>query len=267
MDTIVNYFQNFGLDFQELLITCSILVFGMLITGAFGRFVFGKRSILSCSVSSAIGVLFIYALTVVLSCAGAQFDKLVAPLPFIEIDGSIMYFSAFQGDYAFICAELLSMVILSFLVNLIDRWMPKGKNIFTWTLLRALTVILGYLLHLLTVYLFTKYMPEGLVTYAPTILLGILILLILTGALKLLVGVILSSVDPFIGGMYTFFFANAIGKQLTKAVLTTALLSGLVVLLNYLGISAICIASSALIAYIPFVLLVVALWYLANHAF
>ncbi len=267
MDTIVNYFQGLGFDFKNLVITCGILIVGMLLAGALGRFVFGKRSILSCAVSSAIGILFIYALTVVLNCAGAKFEALVAPLPFITIEETTMYFYAFQGDYTFICSELLSMVILSFLVNLADGWLPRGKNLFSWVFFRALTVVIGYALHLLVLFLFTKYLPQGLVTYAPTILLGLLILLILTGALKLLVGVILASVNPFIAGMYTFFFANAIGKQITKAVLTTAILAALVVLLNYLGIFAINIAHSALMAYIPFVLILIGLWYLANKIF
>lgn len=267
MDTIVHYFQGLGLDFYDLLITCGILIVGMLLAGTLGRFVFGKRSVLSCAVSSAVGILFIYAMTVVLKCAGAQFESLIAPMPFITIDGTTMYLYAFQGDYTHICSELLSMVILSFLVNLADGWLPNGKNIFSWIFFRGLTVIIGYMMHLLVVYLFTKYLPQGLVTYAPTILLGLLILLILTGTLKLLVGVILSSVNPFVAAMYTFFFANIIGKQITKAVLTTALLAGLVALLNYLGVYAIYIASSALIAYLPFLLLLIAVWYLANKVF
>ena len=267
MNTIVNYIQGLGLNFKELLITGGILILGMLLAGSLGRFIFGKRSILSCAVSSAIGILFIYALTVVLNCAGAQFDEFIAPMPFITISDSTMYFYAFQGDYTFICSELLSMVILSFLVNLADGWLPRGKNLFTWLFFRALTVVIGYMLHLLVLFLFTRYLPQGLVTYAPTILLGILILLILTGALKLLVGVVLASVNPIIAALYTFFFANLIGKQVTKAVLTTAILAGLILLLNHLGIFAITILSSALIAYIPFLLLLIVLWYFANKIF
>ena len=267
MDLIVNYFQSFGLDFYDLLITCGILILGMLLAGTLGRFVFGKRSILSCAVSSAIGILFIYVLTVVLKCAGAQFESLIAPLPFISIQGTTMHLCAFQGDYTVICSELLSMVILSFLVNLADGWLPRGKNLFSWIFFRGLTVIIGYMMHLLVLFLFTRYLPQGLVTYAPTILLALLILLILTGSLKLLVGVILSSVNPFIAGMYTFFFANIIGKQITKAVLTTALLAGSIALLNYLGIFSVCIAVSALTAYIPFLLILIGLWFLANKIF
>ena len=58
-----------------------------------------------------------------------------------------------------------------------------------------------------------------------------------------------------------------IGKQITKAVLTTLILSGIVCLLNYLGCSVISIAAAALMAYIPFVLILIALWYVVYRIF
>ena len=159
------------------------------------------------------------------------------------------------------------MVLLAFSVNLVDSWLPRGKNLFTWILMRALTVCLGLILHLIVLYLFNTYAPANIYAYAPGILLGILALLILTGALKLLVGVILVSVNPIVAALYTFFFANIFGKQITEAVLTTALLAALVYLLNYLGIFTILIIESALIVYIPFALILIALWFIANKVF
>ena len=154
------------------------------------------------------------------------------------------------------------MIILAFLVNLADGWLPRGKNIFTWVFFRCLTVVIAFFLHLLVVGLFSTYLPDGIVTYAPTILLALLILMLLTGALKLLVGVLLSSVNPLIAALYTFFFANIVGKQITKAVLTTALLTALVLALNYAGFSVISISTAALMAYLPFLAILILLWYL-----
>ena len=159
------------------------------------------------------------------------------------------------------------MIILAFLVNLADNWLPKGKNIFSWTFFRCLTILIGYVLHILTVGLFATYLPDGIVTYAPVILLAILILLLLTGILKLLVGALIATVNPIIGGLYTFFFANMVGKQITKAVLTTAILSGIIIALHYAGVFAISIISSALIAYIPLMLILVVLWYIVCKFF
>ena len=268
MEAIISYFKSMDLDLIPYLIAAGVLLIGSILLSAIGRFVFGKKSTLSISVSSAIGIIFIYLVVALLHLAGPELQQLIAPLPFATIQDHTLHFSAFQGHYAQICSEILSMIVFAFLVNLADQWLPRGKNLFTWLFFRILTVLLGYLMHWIVVYLFNNYLPQGLVVYAPTVLLAILILLLLTGALKLVVGAVLSvSMGPIIGGLYTFFFANLIGKMVTRAVLTTAIISGLVYLLNYLGVSALSFASTALIAYIPFLIILLVLWYLVHKIF
>lgn len=268
MEAITSYFSSVGIDFDTFWKAGLILLLGTFLLSVFGRFVFGKRSALNNAVSSAIGILFIYAITVVLGSAGAQFANFVAPLPFVTIAGDTMTLFSFEGaHYTAICSEVLSMIILAFLVNLADGWLPKGKNIFSWLFFRVLTVVIGYLIHLVVVGLFASFLPEGLVTYAPVILLALLVLMLLTGALKIVVGAVLSTVNPLIGGLYTFFFASVIGKQITKAVLTTVILAALVIGLQYIGFSMISIASAALMAYIPFLIILVVLWYIVFRIF
>lgn len=268
MDTIIQFFQSMGINFDTFWKAALLLLLGTILLSLFGRFVFGKRSALNNAVSSAIGILFIYAVTVVLGSAGAQFSKLIAPLPFVTISGEEMILFSFENaHYTAICSEVLSMIILAFLVNLADGWLPRGKNIFTWVFFRCLTVVIGYLLHLIVIGLSAAYLPEGIMTYAPAILLGLLVLLLLTGALKIVVGAVLSTVNPLIGGLYTFFFATVIGKQITKAVLTTVLLTALVIGLQYIGLGVISIASAALTAYIPVMILLVVLWYIVIRIF
>lgn len=268
MDVLVNYFDSLGLDFWVLAKTGLVLLLGTFIMSLFGRFVFGKRSLLNGAVSSTIAILFIYGITVVLKSMGAKFESFIAPLPFINISNDLLSIFSFYGsDYTVICTELLSMLILAFLVNLADGWLPKGKNLFSWIFFRCLTVIIAFIMHLIVVFLFTNYLPEGIVTYAPTILLGVLMIMLLTGALKVVVGALLTTVSPIIGGLYTFFFATVIGKQVTKAILTTVILSGLIFLLNYLGCTVISVASAALMAYVPFVIIIIVLWYIVYHIF
>lgn len=268
METIVSFFNTMGIDFDTFWKAALILLLGTILMSVFGRFIFGKRSALNNAVSSAIGILFIYAVTVVLRSAGAKYSALIAPLPFVSISGDSMVLFSFAGaHYTLICSEVLSMIILSFLVNLADGWLPRGKNIFSWVFFRCLTVVIAYLLHLVVVGLFATYLPEGIVTYAPVILLALLVILLLTGALKILVGALLTTVNPIIGGLYTFFFATIIGKQVTKAVLTTVILSALVLALHYVGVGVISIASAALMAYIPIMLVLVVLWYIVSKFF
>lgn len=265
---MTEFFAKMGISPDSYLATAVILLAGSLVAGLLGRFIFGKRSNVSGAVSSAIAILFIYAVTVVLRSTGVVPNHLIAPLPFITIRQETLSLFRFDGaDYTVICSNLLSMVILAFTVNLADSWLPKGKNLFTWFFFRVLTVTLAYGMHLVVVWLFTTYLPEGLVTYAPTVLLALLVIMLLTGALKILVGVLLTTVDPIIGGLYTFFFATIVGKMVSKAILTTLLLALLVLALNYVGVAVISVATAALTAYIPLVIGLAVLWYVQHKFF
>lgn len=240
-----------------------VLTVGSLLLGLAGRFVFGKKSVLNQSVSSSIGILFIYAATVVIHSFGLDLQFLVSPLPFVTIQGESMFiFNFSQWDYVVICGHVLNLVVLAFLVNLINHWMPKGKKLFSWLCFRVVSVALGMVAFALVNNLLTGCLPEGLLTWAPVILLGLLLLMLLAGALKVLLGALMATVNPLIGFLYTFFFANIVGKMLSKAMLTTLLLSALVYGLNCLGISVLAIGTAVLLIYIPILLLLLALWYI-----
>ena len=72
-------------------------------------------------------------------------------------------------------------------------------------------------------------------------------------------------VNPIIGALYTFFFANIIGKEVSKAVLSTALLTALVWALNEFGITVFSISAAALMAYVPFLVILAVVWYIVNR--
>ena len=244
----------------------GILCAGTILLACVSRVLFGKRATLNQAISASIGILFIYALCIVLYSAGMQFSGIVTTLPFINITGSNMsLFSFSAADYTLISSQLLSMVILAFIANLVDGVIPKGKNLFSWLFLRCVSIVCAIALHYGVVWLFTHYLPEGLVTYAPVILLGLLILLLLVGALKYLVGILLATASPLIGAFYTFFFATVAGKALTKAMLTTAILASIVMGLHAVGISVISIATAALFAYIPLLIVLLVIWYIISR--
>ncbi len=267
MNFILNQLESLGFDTPLFLRSAVLLTIGSILLGAIGRFVFGKRSSLHCAVSSAIGILFIYAVTIVIYAAGAELKTLVAPLPFISIEGEQLRIFAFSdAGLMDICSQVLSMVILAFLVNILDGILPRGKNIFLWLLLRAITVAGAMVLHVLAIWLMS-FLPVNVMQFAPIVLLALLVVLLLVGSLKIVVGAVLTTVNPIIGVLYTFFFANIVGKALTKAILTTGILSGLVYLLNYIGVSMLSIDSAALIAYIPLVLILLILWFVINKLF
>lgn len=269
MDEILTFLKSLipsGFDIEKFLYAALLLIVGALALGFLGRLIFGKKSVLNQSVSSAIGILFIYALTIVLHSQGIDLKLLVSPLPFITLEGEYLHLYSFvSSDYVIACGQILNMVVLSFLVNLVNGWMPKGKKLIPWLLFRCLSVVLAMILHTTVTILLNMFLPEGLLTWAPVILLGLLLLMLATGALKLVVGAALGAFNPIIGLLYTFFFSTVIGKQLSKAMLTTGLIFGLIAGLNYIGVTAIYIAGAALIAYIPLLIVLLSLWYVIGH--
>ncbi len=268
MDEFLTFVQTLvpaDFDFAAFLKAALVLCIGTLVLGFLGRLLFGKKSVLNQSVSSAIGILFIYAITIVTYSYGVSLKFFIAPLPFISLEGEQLHIFSFLGtDYVYICAELLSTVILAFLVNLVNGWLPTGKKLLGWIFFRCLSVAIAMLLHTLVSNLLYAFLPDGLLTWAPVILLSLMVLMLLVGALKFVVGAVLGSVNPIIGLLYTFFFATVIGKQLSKAMLTTAIISALVLALNYMGIFTVFIGAAALAAYIPMLIVLLVLWYVVG---
>lgn len=271
METVLNYLRSLipeGFDTAAFVRTSLIVCIGVLAISVVGRLLFGKKSVLNSSVSSAISILFIYAVTVVIYSTGVNLTYLLSPLPFVSLDGGYLRLFAFQGThYTLICNQLVSMIILAFLTNLANDWLPKGKHLLTWFFFRCLSVLLAMTLHLLVTAILNHFLPQGFLNYAPVILLALLVLMMAVGALKFLVGILLTAVSPVIAILYTFFFASVVGKALSKAVLTTAIIAGIVYLLNYLGIFAIFIGTSVLVAYIPLLLVLLVLWWIAGRLF
>ena len=240
---------------------------GSLILSLLGRAILGKRSSLNHSVSSVMGILCIYIVTIVVyTCKPWNLTAFLSPLPFVTfLDNHIMLLPLTEAEIPILCHEILSLVILAFLVNLLDTFIPQGESVLGWYALRLLTVVLSMALHLVVNWAFNTYLPDVLVTYAPVILLGLLVGMLLLGALNVILGLVLTVVNPIIGALYTFFFSNIVGKQLTKAVFSTALICGLIYVLEYFGYTVICITAGALLSYIPIFAVLLILWYLIGH--
>jgi hypothetical protein len=96
------------------------------------------------------------------------------------------------------------------------------------------------------------------------ILLILLAVLILSGAVTLILGLVISITSPFLGAIYSFFFSNIIGKQLSKALFTTAILCVILYLMDMFGFIVIIIHPMALLTYIPLAVAMVILWYLVG---
>ena len=266
LESIFDAVQSIELDNLAFLKQIGIVCAVILVLGFLGRTIFGKRSSLNHAVSSAIGILAVYILGLFLYGTSHVLSGLLASLPFVAVrDDMLALFSFTAAGRSEICAMLVRMVVLAFLVNLLDTVLPKGKNVFSWLLFRLITVFLAVLCQGLIVWVSETYLPETFLVWAPMILLGILVATLLLGALKLLVGIALATINPIIGALYTFFFSSLVGKQLSKAVLTTILLSALVYGLNVMGYTVISLAGISLAMLLPVILVLLALWYLINQ--
>ena len=240
---------------------------GSLILSVLGRFILGKRSSLNHSLSSVMAILFIYAMTIMIyTFKPWNLESLLSPLPFVTFFNEYMVVMPIVGIYPTALArELLSLIILAFLVNLLDTFIPQGKSILGWYCLRFFTVGLAMVLHLLIHWAFNTYAPSLIVEYAPLILVILLASLLVMGFLNAVLGLVLTITNPFVGAVYTFFFSNIVGKQVTKAVFTTGILCVVLFLIDRAGLSFIHISMTALTAYGPVALVSLILWYLIGH--
>lgn len=239
----------------------------VLVMGVLSRAVLGRRSSLNHSLSTVMGILFVYAVTVVVyTFKPWNLEALLSPLPFVTFSGDyLIVLPIADAQFPALCTQVLSLVILAFLVNLIDSLMPRGSGIFSWYLLRFVSVCLSMGLHLLVHWAVNTYVPQLLLTYAPAVLLILLAFMLLSGVVSLILGLVISVGNPFLGAMYSFFFSNVVGKQLSKAIFSTVILCAIVYLLEFTGYTVISITSAALGAYIPLVILLLVLWHIIGH--
>ena len=238
-----------------------------LVLGTISRVVLGRKSSLNRSLSSVMAVLFIYCLTIVIyTFKPWSLDILLSPLPFTSFSGTYLIIHPITDlQFTALCTQVLSLLILCFLINLVGTLVPAGDGIFNWLLLRLITIFTCFALHLGINWAFNTYLPHVLVAYAPTILLCVLAVMLLSGAISLVAGLVIAITNPFLGAMYSFFFSNVVGKQISKAIFTTGILCGILWILDHFGMVVILITPAALLTYIPLALAMLVLWFLIGH--
>ncbi len=266
MDLALFYLSNYIPADMELLSMLKFIAFlaaGALALGFLFKLILGDGSDLNHALSSALGILCIYAVTIVVYTFNPyELSKYLPPLPFVSFSGEyILVLPLTTAEIPLLCQQVLSMIILAFLVNLLDTFIPSGEGIFSFLFWRVLSVLISMVAHFASTWALNHFLPGFAASYAPIILLGILLVLLLLGLIKLLLGLVVGSVSPLLGAISAFFFSNIIGKQLSKAALTTAMLCGIIYLLERTGYTLICISAAALTAYIPLILVLLALWY------
>ena len=255
---------DIGSSFKFILVFAAAL----LCAGLLVRLFFGNRSDLNHAMSSSAGILTVYVLAVIIYAFQPKgLENLLSPLPFVTFVNDYLFVLHFRGtSFETLCSQILALVILSFVVNCMDALLPEGENPFTWFLSRFLSVILAMGLHVAANWAINKYLPTLIVYHAPAVLLVILLSCLLLGVFKLILGIFLTVVNPVLGALYTFFFSSHIGKQLTKSVLSTAILCGVFYVMDRFSYLIVHISPAALPAYLPLLPGFLVIWYLLGHA-
>ena len=255
------------LEFGVVIKFLLFYIAGALIMGCLGRIVLGRHSSLNHSLSSAMAILFIYVTTIVVyTFKPWNLESFLSPLPFVTFFNDYMVVMPVIGIRPTVLSrELLSLIMLAFLVNLTDVSLPKGKSILGWCFWRFLSILLSMSLHLMMHWAFDTFLPNVLVTYAPIILLLLLVFMMLLGFLNAILGLVLTITNPLIGAAYTFFFSNIIGKQFTKAFFTAGILSVIIYLMGAFDYNFVNISMMSLTAYGPVAIISLILWYLIGH--
>lgn len=255
VDTILDYVLFF-----------VIAIVGFLLISSMFRFLFGKKAQIGKAITSAMEVLCLYVICIVVYSFGVHWDVFLNPLPFVSIENGYMHiFPIIGAGFTEICAHFTKLLLICFLVNLMNSIIPEGKKLWLWLLLRVVTVVLVVFVNYGLDLALNTWLPQGITEIAPLILLGVLLLLILLGSLKLIVGATLFVANPVIGALYTFFFSNFIGRSLARSIISAGLITALVYLLNTMQIMTIVISASSLVLLIPALLIVVLLWYIVDR--
>ena len=252
------------ITFYTMIKFVGILIMAASAVSLVFRVLFGRGSAINRAVSASMGILCIYIMTIVIYTFNpAGLEHYLVPLPFVKLSGSYLYVLPItDSSFSVICTEILSMVILALLYNLTDAILPKGKRALSWYICRFFTVSLAIAVHYVVTTLTESFLPDLLVSYGPAILIVCLIASLLAGLLGSILRLILTVVNPILGILSIFFFSNKFGKQISKAILASAVLCALVAVLEFFGYTVICISAAALPSCIPLLAVLLLLWYL-----
>jgi hypothetical protein len=259
-----------SLTLSNTLLFLIIFSLAVLCICGLARMLLGKESSLKHALVSSLGIIMLYCVCVMIYTFNpAGLSSYLTPLPYVDFVGSeIQLFKFSTSDLTTISKQILSMLVLSFLVNQINSFTPGKLKMLGWLGFRVCCIFVAIFAHYLIYRILNKFTGDlhgQLLEYAPFILLVILIFMFSLGFIKLVAGLFLTVVNPVLGGIFTFFFANKIGKNISRAIGTTTALTLYIMTLHRLGYSSPPIGAGVLSQYIPFCLCITLLWVFIGH--
>lgn len=260
-DVIDQFVSNFNAgEFIKVILPMGIVCF---VLGLLFRLIFGKKSNLNRAITASIAILICYVVSLIVYGFEPRLGQLVHSLPLVTLEGSVVTVASFAGlDLPGICNLLFPVVVLSFVVNLLETLLPKSKNVLLWLATRLALLVLSMVGYMLAMTLINTLVPAAWLQWLPMLLLGVLALSFLLGALKLLLGLVLSAINPIIAACYAFFFGHSVGKSMSRSLLTTLILTVSILALHHFGYSQLDLAGIDPGVYAPGGALLLVIWYL-----
>ncbi len=227
---------NPQIDWIVTLKIVCILALMIFAAGAILRAIFGRGSSLTRSVSATLNILLIYFTSIALYYFFPTLRVWFSTLPFITLTSDHLFIWGLSDlpDLVFYPA-ILQMAVLALFVNMLETYLPRGRNLISWYLYRVITGLCAFALYTGFSYLVNAYTPEIFGTWAKPIILGFWGIILFIAVLKLLLSAILTVINPILGACYAFFFHSLFGKQFSKAILTTVIMVFIVYYLNQTG--------------------------------
>ncbi len=252
---------------QNTIILFAVLSVFLLGAGLVLRIFFGEKCTVNRSISGFMAILFIYALTALIYSLQLQnVTQYLVPLPFAVFrnDLLIVSFSAYTTK-SLLCSQLLSLIILGFIIHIMNFLLPSGQSFFPWLLMRLVGAVAAVAAFIAANWALNTFLPTAIAQSAPVILVTVLAVTLLVSLFNPLLCILFTAANPIIGLLYTFFFSNTIGKNLTRAVLSAALICVFFYAMEYFGLSAVYITKDAMLRYSPFAAAMLGVWFIFDY--
>ncbi len=241
----------------------AILVLGVFLLGGIFRLFFGKGSSLNRAVSASLSIFLVYLAAILIYLFMPELRESLEPLPFIKIDlQHVCLIDWIHLEGTTLYPSVLKLAILALIVNLMEEFMPEGSKIFSWYLWRTVTVLASLTAYAILCAVIKSFAPQIFGGWAEYILWGFVLLIVLTGILKILLGLVLTVINPIIGGLYALFFTNLFGKQFSKSILTTLLVMVLFKCAYHTGMQQFSFSEFSIAAYGPSCIIILIVLYL-----
>ena len=272
MEAIPTYILSlFPEGFQPLdLLRIVIYLVGIvMILALLVRLIHKKASQYNHALSSAMALIFMYLMVILLYQVMPQIlAPVLVKLPLIDVDfetGLITLFQFSSEKFSQNCLELLYVLILSFCLIGLDDIIPDAKNVGTWMILQFVIACIAMAIYCFVLSCVETFIPEVFTSYAPMILICILLFLVFLGILKVVLSLVLMAVNPLLGAVGAFFSSNKLGLALGKSVLCSSILLAATALLKSNGLTIIAMSDlNLVVCLLPMAVLAI-LWVVIGH--